>query len=401
MNRFLLLTVVVSMGLLIFAEAPAAQVKEGDLVLTASSGTTGLFYTTWPGPLKAISSGVTLNAVKMVFGNLYVYAIGTNTGNVYRFYQTGAVATVSTNTPSGGAGIGLDQDGSAMVVNYSNYKFYRVIGNPASEWMTLSSSYGRPNAICRDGNTGDWIVGTVSGIGTGRLVRINRQTKSVYTLSSTIGAVYGVDWIPQTGEFVVACMRGTRQYVSWVTSSGSLRYSFLLSYVNCVTVNQKTGQVFAATSQGRVNEYTYGGKYIRYRSYGTSYLFTGIDVWGDQNVSVSASTSRKTVQVYLKFARSPGMPYVVALSFAPRPGLPLTTNTWLNLNPDALFFLTLGGKLPYFTHRFAGKLSSSGYSGAYFVMPYSGARVYVSAAAINPAFPAGIDIGNVEVVNNW
>ena len=400
MNRLLLLTLVLTMGM-IFPDFSASQCKQGDLVLTANgtSGYMGLFHTTWTGSLKTLHGGVTLSGVKMAYGNLNACAIGTTTGNIYQFDSKGAVSTVTTLTPTGGMDITLDQDASFLVVNFNDYKIYRVLLSGVSVLYTFPSTYGKPRTICRDGNTGDFIVGTVSGIGSGRLVRFSSRRKSIASLSSAIGSVYGVDWIPQTGEYVVACLRGTRQYLSWVTATGSTRSSYPLTNVNCVTVNQKTGQVFAATTKGMVYEFTYSGSYVRRVSYGSNYLFSGIDVWEDQNVSTLVSVTQKQVQVALKFVQSPGRPFIVAISFASYPGLMLTANHWLNLNLDPLFFLTVGGGLPYFTSNFSGTLDGTGRAFAYFMMPVFGTPVYVCAAVVNPAFPIGLDISNVEVVD--
>jgi len=237
----------------------------------------------------------------------------------------------------------------------------------------------------------------------GQLLRIDRKSFGISVLSTLLGPIVGVDWIPQTGEYVVVSER-TLTYtksLSWVTPSGKVRYSAHAAAANCVTVNQKTGQVFVANTRGSVWEYTYSGSYKKIVNYGGSYSFTGIDCWEDQNVSVTTHTSRITVHIQLAFNRSPSASCFLALSFAPNPGLQFSPNHWLNLNPDPLFFLTMAGKLPYFTNGFAGRLSSVGNGVAYFVMPIFGVRVYVSAVAVNSAFPDGLDVGNVEVVDMW
>ncbi len=125
MKRLLLFALLVSPGLPICADSVAAQCKQGDLVFTATGTQNGMFYTTWPGPLGTIRSGLALNAVKMGYGNSGAYAIGTNTGKLYRVYGNGTFATVTTQLTSGCEGIALDQDGAYLIVNaklnYSNY----------------------------------------------------------------------------------------------------------------------------------------------------------------------------------------------------------------------------------------------------------------------------------------
>jgi hypothetical protein len=304
-------------------------------------------------------------------------------------------------TTDGTVALALDQDGSCMVVNYRTALLERITGSSAATWLALSAStHGRPNAICRDGNTGDWIVGTIKDGSNGYLLRINRSTKSISTLRN-LGPVYGVDWIPQTGEFVAARAVGSTQYLTWVSSTGSIRRSIKLPAPNCVTVCQKTGRVFTATSRGRVYGYTYAGASLGYRYYGVNRTFTGIDCYQDENVTTTTYTTSKTVRVHLRFWDSPGRQYFVALSLSPRNGIRLSTDNWINVRPDTLFFMTVGGGLHYFTSRFVGTLSSSGYGYAYFVMPYTGTPIYVTAVAVNPTKPDGLDVGNTAVVDSW
>jgi len=403
-RRILLLAVVVAVGFSIGVQGVPAQPRQGDLVVTRYSPYGGIFYAEWPNSvLQTLHAGWNLDAVKMCWGNEYVHAVSRDTGYVYKYTVSGTWTTVCKSLPLSAAAMALDQDGTYLVAIPNDYRLYRMSATGGvSVWLTLSGT--KPNAICRDGNTGDWIVGTTSGIGVGQLLRIDRTSKSIATLSTSIGSVYGVDWIPQTGEYVVACTRAVRSYVSWVRSDGSIRTSSTsASNPDCVKADQRTGRVFVGGSSGDtgiVYEFTYSGTYVRGRSYGNGRI-SSIDVWQHQNVSVATWNTPQRVLARLKFPRSPNRPYYVALSFACRPGFQFSTNNWANLTLDTLFLVTFGGNLPYFTSAFSGKLNNVGYANAGFVMPYSGSRVYVSAVAVNPVFVDNLDIGNVEVVDTW
>ena len=177
MNRVLILSLVAAFGLVALAGTAPAQPKPGDVLFSCygSSGQ-GMYYTTWPGSHRTLKSGFTLNAVTMMGGNAYAYMSGGAVGYIYRLASNGTHYTIN-KTISASAGIALDQDGTYMIPNNSDRKVYRLSGTTASVWVTISSTYGVPNAICRDGNTGDFIVGTFNG-SSGYLVRVSRTSRS-------------------------------------------------------------------------------------------------------------------------------------------------------------------------------------------------------------------------------
>lgn len=403
MRRFTMLILIAAVAMVITAGTAAAQPKQGDVVFTVYGGSTpGMYYYSgWPGSLRTIRAGITLAAVKMSFGNYFGIASGGSSGNIYSFNDTGAYTTLTTLTPRGD-GIALDQDGAYMVASGADNKLYRVIGTSATAWVTLPTTYGFPNCICRDGNTGDWIVGTYGAASAGYLLRVNRLTKAVSVFSTLTGAgIYGVDWVPQTGEYVAARVSGSRYYMTWVTSSGSMRLNYgSANSFNCVTVDQKNARVFGGCANGLIYEWTHTGSYRRSIATGMGNI-SGIDIWQDQNVTVQTLTNR-LARVQLKFWDSPGRSYYVGLATHSVPGINLGAPGWVNLKPDPLLFLTVGGGAVNFTYRFTGVLSSSGYATSiYFVLPYTPVRVYVSAVAVNPSKPGGLDVGNVEVVDAW
>lgn len=385
------------------ADTAPAQPEAGDLVFT-QYGTTpgGVFYATWPGPMKTLCTGVELNAVKISGDNLSACVSGATDGRLYRVTASGGRTTLVSGLPKpSGQGIALDQDGSLLVTSGSTYQLLRVNGTKATVWTTLSSNYGVPNAICRDGNTGDFIVATWGAESWGYLLRVDRATGAYMVLAKINGGIYGVDWIAQTGEYVVAYHGATTKgYTAWYSSSGTLRYQVATPYVYCVNVDNPSGRVFVGTSQGTILEYSYAGSFRTSRSYGSGIAISGIDVWQDQAVT-ACTEANHVVRLGLEFPRSPGKSYYVALSMSPHAGIRLGQGQWINIQPDALFFLTFLGQAPYFTYQFVGTLSASGSGVAIFKMPVLPARIYATAVAINPALPNNLDIGNVEVVDTW
>ena len=403
MKRSLLLTLLVAVAIVAAAGSSSAQPKQGDLVMCELGFTAGggLFYKTWPsGAVGTFGPKLTMATVKVKHGNSYVLASGGSSGNIYRFDKNGVQFTLTTLTTRCDA-IGVDQEYDAHILaDYGGNQLWRLSGSSATMWATLPTTYGPCNALCRDGNTGDWIVGTFNGTSS-RLLRVSRTTKSVSAWTTLTTGIYGVDWIPQTGEFVVA-MSGR---VSFVRSNGSIRSttSVASAVFNSVTVDHKTGRVFAGTNNGYVYEWTHTGSYVRRVLVRSGANISGIDIWDDQNLSIAlyGSGSSTYARAQLKFADSPSRSYYVALSTAPYPGINLGASGWVNLKPDSLFFVTVGGGLPYFTSGFSGILGSTGTAYARWGMPYTPVRVYVTAVAVNPAKPGGIDMGNVEVLDAW
>ena len=396
-----ILVLVLLVSLVATANQTQAQPVQGDLVVTSdhkSSWTgAGIFYVSWPSStIKTVYSGLTANAVKTAYGNTGAMVLGTNSGALYKVDASGAYTTFATTLPAGGVGIELDQDTTYMIINFDDYRMYRVnqSGN-VSTFRTLSSSYGHPNAICRDGDTGDWVVGTSSGL----LLLVDRHTAAISTLATGLGAIYDVEFMDQTGEFAVVRETG----LAVVRRTGSVRYIRSIPYGNAVAVNHKSGRIFVATYLNhQIVELTSSLSIVRSYAYNTpsGLQFTGIDVWDDQNVStISSGEHGSKATVTLHFPTSRGKPYAVALSLGQRPGIAFGSGNVLNMTLDNLFLITAGGNLPYWTYNFAGTTSSSsGMAFAYFTVPWHmspGTCIYVGAAAVNPAAPGYLDVGNV------
>jgi hypothetical protein len=398
-------TVVVLTGFVsILAGHAPAQPTQGDLVVTSdhkgSFTGAGVFYVTWPSStLRTLHGGLTVNAVKTAYGNARAMVIGTNTGTLYYVDAAGAYTTITSKLPAGGAGVELDQDAYSMVINFDDSRMYRVTqSGGVSTFLTFTATHGRPNAICRDGDSGDWVVGTSNGL----LLKVDRVTAAISTMASGLGAIYDAEFMDQTGEFAVIREAG----LAIVRRSGSVHYSRSISYANAVAVDHKSGRIYVATYLNhQILELTSTATIVRNRIYSTpvDLQFTGIDVWDDQNVSTIAHGDRGSkVTIVLRFETSRGRPYAVALSLAQRPGIAFSAGNVLNMRLDTLFLLTAGGALPYWTSGFAGTINTSnGLGYAYFTIPWNlspGSCLYAGAAAVNPSAPNNLDVGNVMAI---
>ena len=406
MKRVWPMLLLVAVPLCVATVGPAtAQPTQGDIMFCDAGSTVGgMFFTPWPGSMTTLHPGISLNAIQMSHANDCIYAADFNEGNIYRFTRTGACTTVTTVLPKGagssGQGMALDQDGAIMVLSGTDNSIYRVTSSSAAVWTTVSTT-GQINAICRDGNTGDFIVGTWGEAWWGDLLRVDRASGACTTIAKLSGGIFGVGWIAQTGEYVVVYSSSTnKSYMSWYTSSGSLRLTKSVPDGYSMNVDNTTGRIFVGTKNGQIYQFTYTGDLGYGKAYGAGISISGIDVWQDQTVSTTME-SNHTVRLNLSFPQSPNSTYYAALSTAPNPGVPLGTDRWINIRIDPLFYLTFLGGAPYFTHRFVGSLDSSGAASAYFKMPYTPALIYATAVAVNTSLPNAIDVGNTAVVNAW
>ena len=237
--------------------------------------------------------------------------------------------------------------------------------------------------------------------------RIERRTGRVTTISASLGTncLTGVAYHPQTDCFAV-----TRLYNSYgllmVNRNGTVMKHTAIQNANAVTVDEKTGHVYVATTDGVVLCTDMWGNERWRKGFGTHRCFSGIDIWGDQTVSPVASGERGTEQrMGLRFNSSKNKQYVCVLSLGYRPAIKVAGPRYFNLVPDFLFSITGGRDIPGLTRGFLGFTNSStGTALARFTIPKStpiGLKIYFAAVALNPAFPQSIDLANTVVVKVW
>jgi len=381
----------------------AAQPVQGDLVLSKFeylSTTTDIYTVTWPAPtLKTLYTrtwkpGPLLTA----YGNRFVYYA--HLDKVSSLGISTKVTSISDNVSD----YELDQDGTLMACDLDHKKpcLLRISGTMVATFCTLSTVHRFLHPICRDGDTGNWVVGT----GNGGLLRVDRVTGDVTTIHSRPGVgISGVDFLPRTGDFAVIRDGYPSKEIAVIDRTGTVLHSLTGLSLGCLTVNHRTGRIFAAGLK-TVHEFSSDLNIVNTRTYpigGSLAQFYYLDIWDDRNVSVTASGEPATrAQVDLCFFQSRSQPYVVALSLSQRPGIAFGPDNVLNLAPDLLFLITAGGALPWWTEGFAGTLSSDqGTAIASFTIPIGlppGTCIHVGAVAVNPAFPDGLDVGNVACV---
>lgn len=379
--------------------APAlSQPKEDHLLLASWGSQRGVFSLDWEsGTLRTVRSGTRYDDVSMGYGNYYSYA--SSGRSMYRLTPTGT-ATAAATFPSPTTrlrGATLDQDGSYVVAGYGGGRIYRMVGSSVRTLSTIS----RPFALCRDFDTGNFIVGTY--LSSGQVIQVDRVTGRQTTIASGtyLSDITAVEHLPSfNGYYAVGRYASTNGLVI-LRRDGSTERIVNIPYLYGLKFDPKRNRLFAANYRGVIYELEPNGTIVRSRDFGTSYAWSGIDVFGSRNVSLSTAGSRGSeAYVYLRFNASPKSSYCAALSLGMRPGIRIGAR-YQHVRLDPLFFATVCGRLPFFTRNFVGTLSSSGIGSAYFTIPAGpvvGIPIYVTASAVNPAFPGGLDFGNTDVV---
>jgi hypothetical protein len=186
--------------------------------------------------------------------------------------------------------------------------------------------------------------------------------------------------------------------------TGSIVATAPVPNANAVTVDQRYGTIYVATTDGRVQAFDSSGTAKWQTNFG-DHIFTGVDVWGAKTVSAVGSGRAGTEQkIGLHFTGSKGKSYAAAVSFGCSPAIIVPGPRSIHLRADQLFFITLGVNIPGLTHGFVGVLDGNGYAMARFTIPKEmppGLRVYFSAVALNPSYPGGLDVANSAVFKVW
>jgi hypothetical protein len=243
-----------------------------------------------------------------------------------------------------------------------------------------------------DQDTGDLLIAANFD-----LLRVARGSGIVTTLAPLLAR--GIDFEPRTGSLVCNPAGSGIRRVSRTGVVTTVIAGFP-SQGQGIVVDDVTGELVVVSST-QIGRLTAGGSLVTSFAAPTpGYAMNGVELYGSRKVSGSGpATGGSVYRIDLAFPRSPGSSYVAALSTALRPGTPLADGRVINLDSTSpLFTISLGG-LPGITTGFAGALDASGRAVAtVLVLPGLpvGTRFFVSAIAVNPAFPLGL-----ETANTW
>jgi hypothetical protein len=317
--------------------------------------------------------------------------------HVLRVSPTGVQTTISFLSGLR-RGLALHQDGGAVVaeqVTSSTASLVHVnLGSGALTTLTVLNDVSQIYDIVVDGDTGDWVVATRFVWGS-FILRV-RQNGSVTTLATL--PTGDLEFEPATGSFLIAGSPVLR-----MARNGAITtVNELLAGVGVVHADRH-GADFVLT--GAVSSTPFVARMAPNGVVTTMHMLwaasllqpSDIEIYGSHEVS-GAGRFRAGEAYNLSFAfpGSPGAQYVAALSLRLRPGFALPDGRIVHLAADPLFFLSLGG-IPGITTGFAGTLDPSGRASGAITLPAGfpvGVRIFVSAFAVNPARPSGLDTAN-------
>lgn len=393
------------LAVLVLVVAPAsAQLLPGDWIL-ANYGFTN------PG-LHKITPSTGLVQPIVPGGGYYPASVMMDLDNFNLLAASGA--TLDTVTPSGivaqgaptsngfGGQTAPDQDGSLLCAE--GYGLYRLDQNLQSEDWVWSGLYAFLKGVCIDGDTGDYIiVGEHGYFADGRVTRIHRTTGASTIIAAGLGPVQSIDFDPITGDFLVAngdplapILRVGRN-----GSVGAMGSFVVPSAAGAVRVAPETGNLLVVGPSAARLVTPLGATITNVPLVPPMDYPGGVEIYGSRKISgFGPATAGTDYFVRFSFPGCAGQNFLGAMSTAQRPGIPMNDGSGrvVSLRADWLFNATVGG-IPGLLDGFSGVLDANGAATGVVHIPAgfpAGVRFFVSAVAVQPSAPSGI-----ETANTW
>jgi hypothetical protein len=311
--------------------------------------------------------------------------------DVVHVTPTGLLTSIGT-VGTGPNAIDLDQDGNYLVTTDTNGLF-RVdpVNSGATSLMALPGP-GAVGASAIDQENGDLLFGTSFG----GLFRMNRTNQAITSLGGYGGSILAIDFEPRTGEYLIVT-QGSPTVTRRVARNGlSTTVTNTPYFANALKVDDETGNLLIA-GQNAIAHVTPGGGLITSLG-GMPFNATGVETYGSRKVAGHGpATAGSTYTVQFAFPRSANQVYYAAMSTGLRPGVSLPDGRVINLDiTSPLFPISIGG-LPGITTGFSGFLNPGGQATGTIAIPPTfpaGIRIFVSALALNPFLPLGLDTAN-------
>jgi len=289
----------------------------------------------------------------------------------------------------------LDQDGSYVAAAYT--QLHRI--TTANKVLFLRNLGMFLNGLVRDEDTGDYVVAANLPLLASYLVRVDPISTALTTFYQGPWGLGSAAFDQRTGSFWARSFF-PRFELRLIDRSGAtiarVPVGSSTTAVGSVRVDQATSDLFFVDGWD-LKRTTAGGTVLR--TWSTRPV--GLDpfvVFESRKISGSGSAKPGSFyQVALRFPESPGASYCGALSFSGlRPGIPFGGGR-INIVPDWLFYLTIGGGLAPLTRDFVGSLGPTGTASAAFYLPPGlprGTVLVFCAVAVNPRRPFGLDVGD-------
>lgn len=343
-----------------------------------------------------------VNWVTMDYDNEAMVTVTGNQADLQRVTPGGAVTSIARVSTMSLTGLTLDETGDYAVTasdSRNRSQFLAVTGSGAVSTIAPVPNFA--NGVAIDLRTGAYLIAMWNGSTTlGGLASVDRATGAVTTLAASagpLGRVSAVDYAASTDQYVVSSFGPSAIHI--LDANGRLTSFGVSGIDHAVKVDDVTGIIHAAGFQGMA-QYDFLGN--RIRTVGpTTHRWTSLEIYGSSNVS-GAGVARpgSTYACFFSFPVSgPGASYVAVLSLSgTAPGIPVAGGRTISIIPDSIaIFMAQNGDIPGVTQGFTGTLGPNGLAIGSVRVPNGtppGVRVFVTAVALNPAMPAGVETGN-------
>jgi hypothetical protein len=377
------------------------------------------------GTLVSVPGGIAFNALRMDHENLDMVAAAVDAksgtrGYLFRVCFFGCGGILATLTGGGADDLELDRDDTWVVAGHSptaNY-LWTMQNKVVTTLFTAKGPSGRRGsfsgvAIDRGSPVAPFALGLwqdTTTLTTPRLVGADRFGVRTTLHAGSGGALLraaAVDPYPTTGGYLVAS-EGAGGSLVRVNRKGAVRAIAALPYARAMRRGQDdTAWVIAgapaATASTLYRIDLIGGRVltiIPITGPTKAFQCTGVEVYGSRRLSVRGSGQPGTssqVRLMFRSTGDGGKAYVVACSFGQQPTISLGGGMRLDLAPDPLFFVSVGGTLPGTFQGFSGVLDAWGSGKAWINIPAGiprnlGIPIFVGAAIY--------DSGGIRRVSN-
>ena len=260
----------------------------------------------------------------------------------------GGAFTSIVSIPDSPNGQVMDQDGTILVTTSGGDKLWRV--DLALKTATLVATMPSTlNNVTLDGDTGEILVAIFDMMkpSQGRVLRLSRSGVILGTLAAGLGQTSCVDFDPISGDYFVTSFDSPE--VRRINPHGVATTVALFSGANAVKVDRENGTLlvcgFNRTTRMDVQGKILHGEDHRHKIAGGSFNWTAVEIYGSRKLSGSGPARPGTrYTLNLRFPASPNRGYLVLASLSGlRPGFKLRDNTGrvVSLNFDELSVLLL------------------------------------------------------------
>jgi hypothetical protein len=380
----------------VVAGGAAGQPKDGDLVLAANrlyqplDSPVVYLDPARPGVLTTLASIKRVNnmsrfaQIRMAANNhdLVVCNQDPLSRSLITVTPAGVLTSINvTSLPGNPTDLELDHDGVWAVTMNDQNRILGGVSNSDGSVMTFWSSTASPPldalAIDRDPNMPEYCLGPRTINSQWYVLTADRGRSPGTLVVRNANSLDLIELDPRTGDYIVAdtapspyAVRLLRIRKSGKVATVYQRAGYAVNFESARIM--QNGNIWLAPGLEMLELDLSNGAVVRSLPLPVSYI-EGLEVYGYRRLvccQPPSSPTTVTVNVQSRNAAAPGASYILAASFARRPGMSFANGEWLDLNiADPLFLATASDHLPGIFQGFRGTLDPNGNATAKVVVP--------------------------------